>query len=185
MSQVRLHRVEGLAAHDGIEEYDNALPRWWLGIFFLCLIFGYGYWFYYHVAHAGPGQLGEYRAQKHAIEVARRPPPAPIDDAALTALMADPAAVADGVRIFTKNCVSCHGARAQGTIGPNLTDSFWLHGGRPVQIHQIVADGFLTKGMPTWKRVLGPRAVRRVTAYVLTLEGRDEPGKAPQGERKL
>jgi cytochrome c oxidase cbb3-type subunit 3 len=90
--------------------------------------------------------------------------------------------VAEGRDIFMKHCVACHAERAQGNIGPNLTDQYWIHGGEPMDLHRTVMDGVLDKGMTAWGRQLGPRRVESVVAYVLTLRNTNEPGKEPQGE---
>lgn len=168
--------------YDGIEEHDNRLPNWWLFILWTTIVFAAGYWFWYHVAEVSPGQLGEYKAE--ADEVAKRAQGhKPASDETLLALVQDPTAVANGKAVFQTNCASCHGAQGQGLIGPNLTDPYWLHGGRPVAIHKVVAEGVVAKGMPAWERTLGAERVKAVTAYVLTLKGTNAPGgKAPQGE---
>ena len=72
--------------------------------------------------------------------------------------------------------------RGEGRIGPNLTDSSWLHGGTPSAIHRVVSKGSPTsKTMPAWRPMLGPGGVEKVVAYVLTLRGTNVPGKAPEG----
>ena len=168
--------------YDGIEEHDNRLPNWWLFILWTTIIFGAGYWFWYHIAEVSPGQLGEYNAE--AAELAKRSQGnKPASDETLLALMQDPKAVDGGKAVFQANCASCHGAQGQGLIGPNLTDGHWLHGGKPVAIHKVVAEGVVSKGMPAWERTLGAERVKAVTAYVLTLKGTNAPGgKEPQGE---
>ncbi|MCP3140191.1 c-type cytochrome [Pyxidicoccus xibeiensis] len=167
--------------YDGIEEHDNHLPRWWLFLLWTTIIFAAGYWFWYHVAEVSPGQAGEYAAE--VAEVARRTSGnTPASDESLLALAADPTALGGGKAVFQSNCASCHGAQGQGLIGPNLTDPYWMHGGKPVAIHKVVADGVVSKGMPAWGRTLGAERVKAVTAYVLTLKGTNVKGKEPQGE---
>jgi cytochrome c oxidase cbb3-type subunit 3 len=80
------------------------------------------------------------------------------------------------------NCVACHGDRAQGNIGPNLTDDRWLHGGTPTSIFATVRDGVGTRGMPQWGPVLGDRGLQSVVAYVLTLRDTNVSGRPPEGE---
>jgi cytochrome c oxidase cbb3-type subunit 3 len=166
---------------DGIEEHDNRLPNWWLGSLWATIFFAFGYWFYYHPSKLGPDQKAVYDAE--VAELARRQAEAsPLDDSALLALSKNPAVVDQGRQVFTQNCVACHADHAQGLIGPNLTDKYWLHGGKPMEIHKTISDGVLAKGMPAWKPTLGPDRVKQLAVYVLSLKNTNVPGKAPQGE---
>ncbi|QRN94761.1 c-type cytochrome [Archangium violaceum] len=170
-----------LHVYDGIEEMDNHLPRWWLFILWATLIFGFGYWYYYHVTGMGPGSLEVYKAE--AAEAARLAASnKPVSDDTLLALMQDSQSVELGKAQFQQQCASCHGQKGEGLIGPNLTDNFWLHGGKPMAIHKTVSEGVVAKGMPAWERTLGAERVRSIVAYVLTLKNTNVAGKAPQGE---
>ena len=167
--------------YDDIEEHDNRLPNWWLGILWTTIAFGFGYWFYYHVAEAGQSPLSEY--QQEASEAARRLADSkPLSNETLLALVKDEQTLNNGKQLFQQNCATCHGAQGEGKIGPNLTDNAWLHGGKPVEIHKTISEGAVAKGMPAWERTLGPGRVRALAAYVLTLKGLNVPGKPPQGE---
>lgn len=175
--QDKVHHV-----YDGIEEQDNRLPNWWLGILFTTTVFGFGYWFYYHVAEVAPGPVGQYKLEMEAL-ARKNPASLPLSDDVLLALAKDGATAAEGQKVYAQNCAACHGQGGEGLIGPNLTDTFWLHGGKATAIHQTVASGVLEKGMPAWDKVLGAERVRNVTAYVLTLKGKNLTGpKGPQGE---
>jgi cytochrome c oxidase cbb3-type subunit III len=88
-----------------------------------------------------------------------------------------------GANAFAEHCVRCHGARAQGEVGPNLTDEYWIAGGGPLAIYRSIVDGRATHGMPAWGAELGPARCKQLTAYLLTLRGSRQPGKPPQGER--
>lgn len=169
---------------DGIEELDNNLPNWWLGLLWGTVLFAFGYWFYYQSAQLGPDQLEAYTEERAAWESKTRAlaAAAPSGPAALAQLASDPKAVEAGHEVFKQNCASCHGMEAQGLVGPNLTDKFWLHGGKPDEIKAIIAAGKLDKGMPAWEPVLGPDRVQKVTAYVVSLKGRNLAGKEPQGQ---
>lgn len=170
-----------LHVYDDIEEMDNHLPNWWLFILWTTIVFGFGYWFYYHASGTGPGSLEVYKAE--ATEAARKAASGkPTSDETLLALMNDPVAVDQGKTQFTQQCAACHGQKGEGLIGPNLTDKFWLHGGKPMDIHKTVSEGVVVKGMPAWERTLGAERVRSIVAYVLTLKNTNVPGKAPQGE---
>jgi cytochrome c oxidase cbb3-type subunit 3 len=105
-----------------------------------------------------------------------------VSDADLAAAAHNDSQLAAGQQAFTTNCVACHGTKAEGIIGPNLTDEHWLHGGGPAQIFGTIRDGVPAKGMPSWGPVLGPATVKSLTAYLLSLRNTRVPGKAPQGE---
>ena len=167
---------------DGIREFDNPLPRWWLIIFYGTVLFGYAYWMHYQVARTGVGAVAELLAEQ--AEAARKDANSkPLTDEMLVTLSKDPATIAAGEKVFTTTCVACHGPQGEGKIGPNLTDAFWLHGGKPTDIHKSIAGGWVEKGMPSWKPVLGNERVLQVAAFILTQKGLNLPGKEPQGER--
>jgi cytochrome c oxidase cbb3-type subunit 3 len=168
---------------DGILEEDNHLPNWWLATFFGAIIFSFFYWQYYHVLEAGahPGQ--EYAAfKKDQMErlAAQKGLEQPATNAALTAMSTGPEAVAAGGQLFATNCLACHGAQGEGKIGPNLTDGYWIHGDEPAQIRASVAAGYPLKGMPAWEAPLGADKVNQLVAFVLTLKGKNLPGKPPE-----
>lgn len=156
------NQVLGHAAEaDGIEEYDNALPNWWLGLFYLCIAWAAVYAVHYHfVAHRSqPGAL--------AAEMADADQRWPRQAAAAT-LVITPASVEAGEAIFKANCVACHGADLKGGIGPNLLDTTWIHGGKPEEILHTITVGVPEKGMLTWGPILGPEKVAEVASYVVT-----------------
>lgn len=170
-----------LHVYDGIEELDNHLPNWWLFILWTTIVFGFGYWFYYHASGTGPGSMAVYQAE--AAEAARKAASnKPVSDETLLALVKDSQSVEQGKAQFLQQCASCHGQKGEGLIGPNLTDAAWLHGGKPMDVHKTVAEGVVAKGMPAWERTLGAERVRSIVAYVLTLKNTNVPGKPPQGE---
>jgi cytochrome c oxidase cbb3-type subunit 3 len=169
--------------YDGIEEMDNNLPNWWLGLLWFTILFGVGYWFYVQVSGKVPDQYAQYEAEQR-IRDARDKANAPVTDEALVALSQDAKVVGQGHEVFSTQCAACHGAQGQGVIGPNLTDEFWIHGGKPTQIYTTVNEGVAAKGMPTWGPVLGKDRVKAVVAWLLTVRDTHAAGgKAPQGER--
>lgn len=181
MSSSRKHDpIQGEIVHeyDGIQEADNALPVWWLWTLYGAVIFSVGYWFYYEEFQAGPGLNQAYYAEqaREAEKTGKDP-----SDAELLAAVDGPA-LALGKQAYVANCVPCHEAEGQGKIGPNLTDSAWLHGGAPVDIFRTVRDGVAAKGMPAWGSVLGRAGVTQVTAFLLSLRDKNVPGKPPEGE---
>jgi cytochrome c oxidase cbb3-type subunit 3 len=167
--------------YDGIVEEDNHLPNWWLAILFGTIVFGFGYWFVFETTQALPNPVAAYKLE--TAELARlHPESMPMTNDALLALGADPAIVAEGQQAYATTCVACHLAKGEGLVGPNLTDGVWMHGGKPLDIHTAISNGFPEKGMPPWIKTLGPAKVRALTAFVLSMKGRNIPGKAPQGE---
>lgn len=144
---------------DGIEEYDNKLPAWWLGLFYFGIIFGIGYTVHYHMI-ADRSQAGEYDAEVAAAAVTW---PAP---SAEELLAATPEDIEKGAEIYASTCVGCHGADLTGGIGPNLTDAEWIHGSSLEDINKTVTDGVPDKGMLAWGPILGPQKVAQVSAFI-------------------
>jgi cytochrome c oxidase cbb3-type subunit 3 len=157
-------RVLGHAAEsDGIEEYDNPLPNWWLGLFYCCIVWALGYTVHYHfIAHRS-----QPKALAAEMAAAEQRWPRQAEAAAAATLAVTPEAVAAGEGIFKANCVACHGADMKGGIGPNLLDTVWIHGGKPEEILHTITVGVPEKGMLTWGPILGPEKVAEVAAYVV------------------
>lgn len=172
---------------DGIQEYDNRLPNWWLYTFYGAIAFAVVYWYDYHTAGIGELPSVAYKSEVDR-ELAAQASQIKVGEAtaeSLTALAKDPTAVALGRQVFVSTCAACHRADGGGNVGPNLTDEFWLHGGAPEKIFKTIATGVPDKGMPAWQPQLGALKTQAVTAYVLGLRGTNVGGgKAPQGERE-
>ncbi len=169
---------------DGIQEYDNRLPNWWLYTLYGAIAFALFYWYAYHVFGVGELPREEWRREV-AAAAAKQGKSVPVSAEALAELAKDPGVVAEGKAIFTSTCAPCHAVTGGGNIGPNLTDEYWLHGGSPDKIYATVRDGYTPKGMPAWGPQLGDQRVQAVVAYVLTLKNTHVPGgKPPQGERE-
>ncbi len=168
---------------DGIIEHDNKLPNWWLFTLFGAIIFAIGYWLVMETGGFIPGLRETYRADyaAHVERVAAAEAARPLSNESLLAASKDDSAVTRGKATFAGTCAACHGQQAEGLVGPNLTDNAWIHGGAPMAIYGVVADGVLAKGMPAWKATLGDTGTKDVVAYLLTLKGKNIPGKAPQG----
>jgi len=168
--------------YDGIQEFDNPLPRWWVWIFWATIVFAILYSIDVGGFMRGPGRLADYN--RTMAEAAKKFPRAggPADAATLAALARDPSALALGKTVFATNCAVCHRADAGGNIGPNLTDDYWLHGGTLVQINTTINTGVLDKGMPNWGKMLPAQQVNAVSVYVASLHGSNPPNpKPPQG----
>jgi cytochrome c oxidase cbb3-type subunit 3 len=169
--------------YDGIQEYDNPMPRWWLYTFWGSIIWAALFWFNVPGIGVGKGRIADYEASVAAAAVKFPPTPhaAPVTGQ-LLAMSKDPAALASGKTVFTTTCAVCHGPDGGGVIGPNLTDAYWIHGGSPLAIYTTVHDGVLAKGMPAWGQSLKPNEVDVVVAYVISLQGTTPATpKAPQG----
>ncbi len=171
-------------SYDGIQEYDNPMPRWWKAIFWGSFFFSLAYLFHYWVGH-GTSLADDYAedlAAANAIR-AKEAMSQEISEASLAQVLADAASVSKGAELFSARCVACHLEQGQGSIGPNLTDDHWIHGkGQLIEIYEVVGEGVAAKGMPAWNRQLTPAELRQVVAYVGTLRGTNVPGKAPEGE---
>jgi cytochrome c oxidase cbb3-type subunit 3 len=171
--------------YDGIQEYDNPLPRWWLWIFYATIAYSVLYWFNVPGIGIGAGRIAQYEADMAVVEAQRAEAAASHPGAteeSLAALAEDDSTVAAGRTVFGQMCASCHGPDGGGVIGPNLTDAHWIHAGTALAIHTTITEGVPAKGMPAWGTMLRPDQVDAVTAYVLTLRGTTPSNpKAPEG----
>ncbi|MCK5893651.1 MAG: cytochrome-c oxidase, cbb3-type subunit III [Endozoicomonadaceae bacterium] len=162
--------------YDGIEEYDNPMPAWWLGLFVSTLIFAV----IYLVLFPGvwKGVLGwtqikqlEAETEKHTRQYA--PLFKQYAAQSIEALQSNSRAIKMGQRIFLNNCTICHGSDARGAFGfPNLTDGNWLWGGASDEIKYSVMEG-RSGQMPAWGVIIGEIGVRNVSAYARSLSGID------------
>jgi len=169
---------------DGIQEYDNDLPRWWVWLFIITVIFAVIYPFIYHTGEpklASQTIDAEMAALNAAAAKAAEASGPSVEG--LVKLASDSGALKVGQEVFTTRCMACHGDKGQGIVGPNLTDDYWIHGAKITDIHHVVMNGVLEKGMLAWKGQLTPEQIDAVTAFVWTLHGTNPANpKAPQGE---
>ena len=183
------HPDDGKTVHvyDGIEEQDNHLPNWWLFTLYGACVFALGYWIYFQAYGTGRSPLQAYQHEKATqkrAEAAQLMALGELTDDQLLAMSKNPAILKEGAEIFTTTCFACHLANGGGRIGPNLTDEFWMHGGKPTDILRTVRVGVPDKGMLAWGQQIGEQKVRAVTAYVLTMVNTNVPGgKEPQGDK--
>ena len=169
---------------DGIQEYDNDLPPWWKTMFYVSIVFAVGYMLHYHVFNTGMLQTEEYEMemQQAALITAKTAD----DPNAVTTYepITDAAALEVGKSVYAANCAACHGTEGQGTVGPNLTDEYWLHGGDVNYIFKTVKYGVPAKGMVPWQGKLTKDQILEVSSYILSLTGSNPANaKAPQGEK--
>lgn len=164
--------------YDGIEEYDNPLPRWWFMMFVGTLIFTAFYLALYPGLGSFKGFLGwtqvnqlereQEKAQATYVESFGKFSAMSVEEVAQ-----DPLAQKMGLRLFANNCAVCHGSDAGGNYGfPNLTDSDWLYGGSPEQIKHSITFG-RNGSMPAWGPIIGEKNVVNVGEYVLSLSGQE------------
>lgn len=181
---------ELLIAHDydGIQELDNPIPGWFMYLFYATIIFGVGYLLNYHVFHLGQLQYDEYKTEMAQADVAKKlylSKAANQVDENTVKLENDPERLKAGQVIFMQNCKPCHGEHAEGNVGPNLTDDYWLHGSKINDLFKTIKYGVLAKGMPTWEKQLSPKQIADVSSYIKTLHGTSPAGaKEPQGTKE-
>lgn len=171
--------------YDGIEEYDNDLPLWWVNLFYITIILSAIYVIYFHVV---PGinpkeELAQALQQLQSAKIAAGGnAESAVSAELLVSLVSDAAVVAKGKEVFMARCVACHGVSGGGIVGPNLTDKFWVHGGGILDLHRVINEGVLNKGMLAWKGVIPESEIQAVTAFLWTLRDTNVPGgKGPEG----
>jgi len=177
-------------AFDGIEEFDNPLPKWWFMLFILTIVFAIGYLVLYPGMGNWKGLLPGYEGgwtgvaqwEKEMAKADAQYGPIYAKYAAMpiTEVAADDKALKMGGRLFASNCSVCHGSDAKGAYGfPNLTDNEWRWGGETDAIKTTLLAGRHAV-MPAWAEVIGESGVKNVSGYVLTeLAGR----KLPEGAK--
>jgi cytochrome c oxidase cbb3-type subunit III len=176
---------------EDLREYNNPLPRWWLGLFILTVLFGLAYLVLYPGLGRFAGtkqwsEVSQYEAQSRQAEALLARTFAPYQSASVEALEHEPSALRIGRNLFLNNCAGCHGSDARGAPGfPNLTDKDWLWGGSADTVMTTIRDGRIGM-MPAWKPILGDDGVENVLAYVMTLSGRTLPaGNVAAGRQKF
>lgn len=168
---------------DGIKELDNPLPPWLKYIFYITIIISVSYLTRLVVfKDESIIQKKEYRnemaAARAKTEVAEK------EEATKTvaAPLSTEQILADGKDVFDKICFVCHGKFGEGLVGPNFTDEYWIHGGKPEDMKKVIIDGVIEKGMISYKSQLSDKQINHVIAYILSLQGTNPPNqKAPEG----
>ncbi len=169
-------------SYDGIQEYDNPMPAWWVFTFWITIVFSIFYYINPGNTGVGKGREVEYAEDMAAFRAVHPLNTGGGNPAALMAVVSQARELAQGKIIYAGKCAACHAADGGGTIGPNLTDDAWLHGGTIDSIYATVNNGVLAKGMPAWGKLLKPDELSEVVAYVWTLHGTTPAKpKEPQG----
>ncbi|MEE4246140.1 MAG: cytochrome-c oxidase, cbb3-type subunit III [Kangiellaceae bacterium] len=166
--------------YDGIEEYNNPMPKWWLNLFYITLVFGIAYVILYPGMGKFQGYLGWTQTDAWEQEVAAAEEQfGPIFnqylETPIVELVKNEQAMDMGKRIFLNVCAACHGSAASGSPGyPNLTDDDWLYGGSPEQIKTSLING-RSGVMMAYGGILNEEQITDITSYVVSFSGRDAP----------
>lgn len=156
--------------YDGIQEYDNRLPNWWLWTFYGAVIFTVIYWFTWYDTDMMTGDGDRIDRAMAKIEEIRLSQIGDITNETLWAMSRNPGFVAAGREVYVTHCVACHGIDLTGGIGNNLVDNQWQWGNQPISIYVVVARGSPNPmaGMQAWLGELGAQKVSQVVAYILS-----------------
>jgi cytochrome c oxidase cbb3-type subunit 3 len=173
-----------VSEHDGIQELDNQLPRWWVLLFQFSIVFAVIYLLWFHVLGFGLGQEERFQvAQEEAEQLQATRTERMMANMDFSVPSTLPDVLAEGETIFLNNCASCHTATGAGLIGPNLTDAYWIHGAEFDDSMHVIAKGVLEKGMQAWENLLSLRQRHAVASYIYSIRGTDPAGaKPPQGD---
>lgn len=173
--------------YDGIEEYNNPLPRWWYWLFVGSIVYALGYIIYYGGLGSFASTSGWSSTDQYELEMLDNKNTydaiyAQYRDMTLAEVTQQPKALRMGQRLFSTNCAICHGSAGTGSFGfPNLTDADWLYGGTDQQIEASIKLG-RSGTMPAWGSVLGEQGIGQLSAYLLSLNNRAEAPAASQIE---
>jgi cytochrome c oxidase cbb3-type subunit 3 len=176
---------------EDLAEYNKPLPKWWLNLFYVTIVFSLGYLVFYPGLGGFAGTSGWSSAAQHdadaaAAEAKIAPLFARFAAVPLDQLAQDAEAVALGRSVYANNCAQCHGADARGAKGfPNLTDADWQWGGHADAVLATIQHGRIGV-MPPWGAALGDQGVTEVTAYVQSLSGMQaDPSLAGAGQARF
>ena len=162
---------------EDLKELNNPLPRWWMMLFVITIVFGAIYLALYPGLGSAAGILqwtsaNQYQAEQDRAAAAMAPIYAKFAATPTPQLAKDPQAMAIGERLFINNCAACHGSDAKGSKGfPNLTDNDWIHGGSPEKIEETITHGRVGMMPPMAAAVGSATDVSNVANYVLSLSG--------------
>lgn len=171
--------------YDGIRELDNSLPPWWKYGFYITIAVAFIYILNYHVLGLGKNPIQEYNAEMEKAKIAKEIFDAnnkdKVDENNIT--MADAAGIKTGQSLFEANCVACHLKDGGGSVGPNLTDDYWLHKGSLNDIYHTIKNGYPDKGMQAWSGTFTPKEISYIASFVKSLKGtKPATPKEQQGE---
>ena len=168
--------------YDGIRELDNVLPPWWVWMFYGTIIFTFIYWGMYQTFKIWPLQEEAYTmemAQSEKEVYAYKKANNLLINAENVTFLTDEADLAEGKKLFDGTCKVCHLAEGQGSVGPNLTDKYWIYGGKVGDIFTTISNG-RPNGMPAHKSKFNEKQIQQLASYVHSLPFKE--GKAPEGK---
>ena len=175
-----------------LRELNNPMPKWWIGLFVITVVFSLAYLVAYPGLGAFNGKLdwsqtGAYDKEMAKAKADLEPMYAKFTSMSTEEMAKDPQAMAIGERLFMNNCAQCHGSDARGGKSfPNLTDGDWLHGGTPDKIKETISNGRIGVMPPMAAAVGNAEDVRNVANYVLSLSGSPHDAvKASLGKSKF
>lgn len=173
--------------YDGIKEYDNPMPGWWVWTFVLSVVFAILYWAgitFFDAIPTYEDSLASSRAElvERRQAYAEANPPFIADAEGLARVVADPSQVVAGAALYSTVCAACHADQGQGLIGPNLTDQYAIHPMDDSNVYSIIANGLPEAGMPPWESAFTPEEMGQIVAYVQALRNNPVEGKEPQGD---
>ena len=178
--------------YDGLEEFNNPMPRWWMWLFYITIVFAVIYLVLYPGFGSFAGKLGwrsagQYQEEVKLAEAEVGPMFEKYKATDLKALAADSKANAMGERLFLTYCAQCHGSDARGNKGfPNLADRDWLYGGEPETIKLSILNGRHGQMPPMGAAVGSEKEIESVAHYVLSLSGSAHDSiKASAGREKF
>lgn len=190
--------------HNGIKVLDNYLPRWWLALFFLTIVWSILYMSFCRMAEFKSsyddsyllGTISEYHSPFYnprgdatprmaaILSAANRPSLLTFQtDTNTYEAVTDPIRLSSGQDLYMQHCWQCHGKLGEGGVGPNMVDDYWLHGNGITNIVKSATYGYPAKGMIAWRGTLSAEEIIDVSSFLLTLHGTNPPNaRPPQGE---
>ncbi|MDR2982142.1 MAG: c-type cytochrome [Puniceicoccales bacterium] len=155
--------------YDGIQEFDQKLPNWWLFTLYSAIIFAFGYWFYYFQSNIPVSDRDAISAMVQAKEAKELESLKEINDETLWKMSRNPQFVEAGRAVFMGTCKACHGENLEGGIGFNLADDAWVHGSKPSQIFHNALNGIPDTGMAAQGGAqLGTQKIIQAVAFILS-----------------
>lgn len=173
--------------YDGIRELDNKIPSWWLYSFYGTILIGVIYMYRMFISETMPDQITELHEENRLAQIKiqeyLKNAANNVDENSV--VMLDDAGIASGQKLFkSMGCTTCHGENGEGnSVGPNLTDDYWLHKGSINDIFYSIKYGWPEKGMKSWKDDLSPIQIAQIASYIKSLKGSNPPNaREPQGD---
>ena len=162
-------------SYDGIQEYDQSLPNWWLFTLFGAIAFAFLYWMACFVTGTTADDRVAVNAELDVLEARQLAAIKNLDDASLWKMSRNAKTVAEGQAVYNSLCFTCHAPNLAGMkgLGFRLNDPFWVHGNTPTAIFNNISEGITFEGKPTGmasQKVLGTGRIAAVTADVLSTQ---------------